>query len=229
MRTLCRAVLALGVLALVVHLAPAQQGRGRGFGGGGVGGLLNMKEVQKELNLSDDQVEKAKKVATDVQMKHRDDFQALRDVPMEERFAKMQELGQKVTDETFKELGDTLKPEQTKRLKQLLLQQQANGMFGGPRVFMTPPVEKALNLTDKQKDDLKTMAEDYQKEMREMFQPGGGGFNEETRKKMDELRKDAMGKALKVLDDKQKKEWEEMVGAPFKFPPPMRRGPGGNG
>lgn len=228
MRTLCRAVLALGVLALVVHLAPAQQrqrGGGRGFGG--LGQLLGTKEVQKELNLSDDQVEKAKKVADDVQKKHQEEMQKLfqdQDTPREERFAKMQEIQGKVRDETVKELGDVLKPEQTKRLKQLVLQQQAQ--MGGPGVFLSPDVEKALKLSDKQKEDFKTMQDDYRKQLQEAFQ---GGFNEESRKKIEEMRKDAMANALKVLDDKQKKEWEEMTGSPFKFPAPMRRGPGGNG
>jgi hypothetical protein len=234
MRTLCRMVLALGVLALVVYLAPAQQQRQRGggrggFGRGGLSGLLNMKEVQQELKLSDEQVDKAKKVAQDVQMKHQEDFQKLQDVPREDRFAKMAEIQGQVRDETIKDLSDVLKPDQIKRLKQLVIQQQANSPFGGgPRVFLSPDVEKKLKLTDKQKDDLKTIADDYQKDVREMFQ-GGGGFNAENRKKMEEMRKDVMTKATEQLDAKQKKQWEEMTGAPFKFPAPMRRGGGGGG
>jgi hypothetical protein len=222
-------ILAAGVLALVVNLAPAQQrqGRGRGGMGGGVGQLLNMKEVQEELKLSDDHTEKAKKVAADVQMKHREDFQKLQDVPMEERRAKTQELAGQVREETLKDLGDVLKPEQTRRLKQLVLQQQANS--GGPRVFLSPDVEKAVKLTDKQKDDLKTMAEDYGKKTQELRGQRGTPPSEESRKKREELRKEATDNALKVLTDEQKKQWEEMTGPAFKFPPPRRRGGGGGG
>jgi hypothetical protein len=221
MRLLSRVVLTLGVLALVVAVAPAQQQGGRGRGGfGGIGALLDSKDVQKELNLTDDQVEKAKKVATEVREKHQDDFAKLRDVPMEERFQKMMALGKEVTDETLKGLGDTLKPEQTKRLKQLLLQQQVQSPFGGgPSVFLTPDVEEALKLTDKQKDDLKTMAEDFRKDVREAFQGAGqGGDRQELAKKMASMRKEAMDNALKVLDDKQKATWEELTGKPVDFP-----------
>ena len=220
MRLLSRVVLTFGVLALVVAVAPAQQQGGRGRGGfGGIGALLDNKDVQKELNLTDDQIEKAKKVATDVREKHQDDFAKLRDVPMEERFQKMMALGKEVTDETLKGLGDTLKPEQTKRLKQVLLQQQVQSPFGGgPSVFLTPDVEEALKLTDKQKDDLKTMAEDYRKDVREAFQNAQGGDRQEAAKKMASMRKEAMDNALKVLDDKQKATWEELNGKPVDFP-----------
>jgi Spy/CpxP family protein refolding chaperone len=227
MRTLCKMVLAVAAVALVVNLASAQQRQRPGGGGGGRGGLgqlLQTKEVQKELDLSDEQIEKAKKVTDAIQEKHKDDFAKLQDVPQDERFTKMRELGVQVREETMKDLGDVLKPEQTKRLKQLVLQQTVQ--FSGPGIFLTPDVEKGLSLTDKQKDDLKTMADDYRKEMREAFQPGGD--RAEAAKKMAEMRKEGMDKALKVLDDKQKTTWEEMNGKEFKFPAPGGRGRGGN-
>jgi hypothetical protein len=211
MRTLCKVFLAVGVVALVAHLAAAQQPRGRG-GFGGLGGLIDNKDVQKELGLTEDQVEKAKKVAMEVQEKHREDFTKLQDLPQEERGPKFMELGAQIRDETLKGLGDVLKPEQTKRLKQITLQQTAR--FMGPGIFLTPEVEKALSLTDKQKDDLKTMRDDYRKQAQELRQ---GGFNPENIKKMDEMRKEAMSNAVKVLDDKQKKEWEELTGKEFEF------------
>jgi Spy/CpxP family protein refolding chaperone len=211
MRTLCKVVLAVGVVALVAHLASAQQPRG-GRGGFGLAGLFQNKDVQKELNLTDDQIEKAKKVSEEVTAKYKEESDKIRDLPREEQGAKRMELGAKIREDELKGLADVLKPEQTKRLKQILLQQTAQ--FRGPGVFLTPEVEKALNLTDKQKEDLKTMSEDLGKQMREAFQ---GGFNEETRKKIAELRKEAMDNAMKVLDDKQKKEWEELTGKPFEF------------
>jgi hypothetical protein len=228
MRSLCKVFLVVGALALLVQGASAQRpGGGRG-GFGGLGQLLQTKEVQKELSLSDEQIEKAKTITEEITKKHADDFAKLRDLPMEERGPKMMEMMGQVREETLKGLSDVLKPEQTKRLKQLVLQQQVNSPFGGGiGVFLTPDVEKALALTDKQKEDLKTMADDFRKESRELF---AGGFNEEARTKMEAMRKDAMDKALKVLDDKQKTTWKEMTGETFKFPAPGGgRRPGGNG
>jgi hypothetical protein len=214
MRIMSRVVLAFGVVALLVAVAPAQQPqRGqRGGGFGGIGALFDNKDVQKELNLTDDQVEKAKKVAEEVREKHKDDFDKL---PQgQEGFQKRMELNKEVTDETMKQLADVLKPEQTKRLKQIQLQQTTR--FVGPGIFLTPDVESALKLSDKQKDDLKTIAEDYRKEAREL-RGGGGGFNPETFQKLESMRKESMENALKVLDDKQKKEWEELNGAAFEI------------
>jgi hypothetical protein len=207
-----KVVLAFGVVALLVAVAPAQQPqRGQRGGGFGIAGLLDNKDVQKELNLTDDQVEKAKKVVEEVRDKHKDEFDKL---PQgQEGFQKRMELGRQVSDETIKQLADVLKPEQTKRLKQLQLQQTAR--FLGPRIFLTPDVESALKLSDKQKDDLKTLSDDYQKDMQDLR--SGGNFNQETFQKMESIRKESMENALKVLDDKQKKGWEDLNGAAFEF------------
>ena len=208
MRTLSRVMLAVGAVALLVSVAVAQQPqRGRG-GFGGLGQLLDNKDVQKELTLPDDQVEKAKKVATDVREKHKDEFDKLPQGA--EGFAERMKLNTQVTEETLKELADVLKPEQTKRLKQIQLQMTAR--FMGPGILLTPDVESALKLSDKQKDDLKTIADDYRKEAQDLR---AGGFSAETFQKMESLRKESMENAMKLLDDKQKKEWEELNGKAF--------------
>jgi hypothetical protein len=212
MRTLSRVLLAFGAVALLASVVAAQQPqRGQGRGGfGGIGQLLDNKDVQKDVGLSDDQVEKAKKVAEDVRDKHKDDYAKLQDAPMEERFQKMMELGRQVNTETLKALDDVLKPDQVKRIKQIQLQSMTR--FTGPGIFLTPDVEAALKLEDKQKDDLKTMSEDYRKEAQEIRQSAGQGNFQEVAKKMDGLRKESMDNALKVLNDNQKKTWEDLNG-----------------
>jgi hypothetical protein len=206
-------MLAVGAVALLASVAAAQQPqRQRGGGFGGIGQLLDNKDLQKELGLTDEQVEKAKKIVTDVRDKHKDEFDKL---PQgQEGFAERMKLNRQVTEETLKALADTLKPEQTKRLKQVQL--QATVRFTGPGIFLTPEVEEALKLSDKQKDDLKTMSDDYRKELQDL-RAGGGGFNAETLQKMESIRKESMENALKVLDDKQKKDWEELTGKPFEI------------
>ncbi len=233
MRKLCGAGLVLAAAALLVPAALAQQDqpqRPRRNPGGMLSRLFENKDVQKELKLTDDQAEKAQKVAKDVADKHKDDFAKLQDVPMEERFAKMRELGQQVTDETIKGLSDTLKPEQITRLKQILLQQRVRSPFGGGvSVFLDEQVAKQLKLTDKQKDDLKTMAEDENKERREIFQNANGNF-QEAGQKMREMAKEKMDNAEALLTADQKKTWKDMLGDPveIRFGPPGGRRPGGN-
>jgi Spy/CpxP family protein refolding chaperone len=217
MKRLGLCVVALAIGALVTPAALGQRG-GRGGGGGfGTVALLGQKSVQKELNLTDDQM----KTVTELQAKAREARQGLRNLSREERRAKMQELAK--ADE--KAVADLLKPEQVKRLKQISLQ------LRGASAFANEEVAKALTLTDEQKEKLKAIQDETGKAIRELFQ--GGGDRTEMRKKITELRKGANEKAMALLTDDQKTKWKEMTGTPFKgeitFGGRGRRGGGGGG
>jgi hypothetical protein len=231
MRSVSRWTVAVGVVTLLAGSALAQPpggpGGGRGgFGRGGFGGpgaLLQNKSVQQELKLTDDQITKVKEVTDEIRSKHQEDFTKLRDISDQtERREKGAELMKTVGEETNKALAGVLKPEQEKRLKQIRLQTE------GTRAFQDPEVEKALKLSDEQKDSLKTIEADARKEMEGLR--GGQGNREENRKKFESLRQETKDKAAAVLNDTQKKEWKELTGEPFKLEQPEGgRGPGGRG
>ena len=242
MRSVCKNMLVLGLALLLAGPALAQRGQGRGGFGGGFGGpgfLLQNPGVQKELKLSDDQVKKITETTESIRDKHRDEFEALGKLEGDERREKGQELRKKVSEETQKALAEILKPEQNKRLKEITLQQE------GARAFNDPEVQKALNLTDDQKEKIKTINEDAAKEMGDLFPPrgrrGGGGGGappdpgafKERMTKMAAMRKETLDKATSVLNDDQKKTWKDMTGAPFEvkfeFPPGGPRGGGRRG
>lgn len=226
MQQLAKYVLGLGVIAFLAAPALAQPpGGGRGFGGfGGMrGGLISNKSVQKELKLTDEQVKKAEEAIKAVNDKHPFNRQELESLSDEERRAKFQERAKVVGEETNKALTSILQPEQLKRYHQIQLQQR------GVQAFEDSEVQKKLALTDDQKDKIKTIAEDLRKEMREIFQPGGGGNRQEAFQKMRTLSKEALENTAAVLNDTQKKTWKEMTGEPFeiKFDGPPGGGPGG--
>jgi hypothetical protein len=208
MRTLGKLFLVVAAVALLCSPALAQ----RRPGGGGLADMLGNKKLKEELKLTDEQAEKAVKVAKDVAEKHKDDLKDV-DFMTEEGRKKAGEVRAAVTEETMKGLKDVLDAKQTTRLNQLLFQQRM--AFRGPDIFTDPKVQETLKLSDEQKDKIKTLATDFNKERRELFQ---GGFNEETRKKMEALRKDTMEKVDAVLKDDQKKALKEMSGEPFEFP-----------
>jgi len=187
--------------------SPALAQRQRRGGGGGRGMssamLLGQKSVQEELKLSEDQVKKLQEFQTS----QREKFQGLRDLSEDERRQKFQELAK----ESEKVVDETLKPEQKKRLKQISLQLQ---LRQGTRAYSSPEVASALQLTDEQKDKLKTIGEESQKAGRELFQPGGD--RDEARKKFEELRKQTQEKVMGVLTDEQKSKLKELQGEPFK-------------
>jgi hypothetical protein len=221
MRSISKWLLVVGVAALIASPVMAQGRRGGG-GFGGPGALINMEPVQKELKLTEDQVTKAKETVQATREKFQDEFAKLQDLDQSERFPKMAEINAKMTEETYTALAKDWKPEQVKRLKQLGVQQ------GGLQAFMSPAVEKALKLTDEQKEKVRGFQGEMGEEMRGLF--GGGGDPQDAAKKMAALRKEFTAKGVAILTDDQKKEWKELTGEPFEFPAvPFGGGRGGKG
>lgn len=200
--TLAAAVAAAALLAAPVLTQPP----GGPFGGGmrgGAGMLLGNSGVQQELKLDKDQKEKV----TEFLKKQREKMQGLFQ-PGGDR-EKFQEAMKEAAAETDKFIKDTLKPEQQKRLKQIQRQQ------AGVAAFSDEDVQKALKLTDEQKDDIKKVAEETQKNVQELFQ---GGDREKFRENMQKARamnKEAAEKVVKMLTPEQQKAWKEMIGEPY--------------
>ncbi len=236
MRRLLKTTMILTLALLLAGPALAQEpgkgrgGRGgRGGGGFGPGMLIQNPSVQQELKLTDEEKQKIANAVESINSKHQQERTALRDLQGDERREKGQELGKKVTEETNQALSGILTPEQSKRYKEITLQQE------GPRAFSTEEVQKALKLTDDQKDKIKTINEDAAKDMRELFPQGGrrgagggGGGGavdqaafKELQTKMAAMRKETLDKITSVLTDDQKKSWKDMTGQPFevKFEP----------
>jgi hypothetical protein len=187
---------ALAVAVAILAVSPALAQRQRGGGGGGLGMYLGAKSVQEELKLSEDD---AKKITEEL-------GKLGRDLKPEER-----------TEKTAKILADNLKPDQVKRLHQIMWQRG-----GLSSAVNNTDVQTALKLDDKQKEKVKVIEDDFAKARRELTQGGGGADN---REKMQELRKKTNDDLNAVLTDDQKKAWKDLQGPEFKgeIPPPMRR------
>ena len=229
MRTVAKIVAVLVCAALVASPAVTQQkkgfGGGFGFGGGTMtaGMLLANEGVQKEIKLTEDQIAKIKEVSQKIRDKFAEDFQKLQDLDQQERREKGAQVFAKLNEETTKELGAVLKPEQDKRLKQILRQQL------GIQALQDAEAQKSLKLTDEQKENLKLIAADFAKDSQELRQNAfAGGFSQEAfqemQKKVEGLRKETLDKATALLNDSQKKELKELMGEPFKLE--MRFGAG---
>lgn len=207
MRILGKCLVSLSILGLLTLTARAQvEVKINPWVPMGFGGKLNVlqsEDVQKELKLSDEQVSKIK----DLSEKQRNAF---KDLPKDrqERIKKVQEI-QKENQEREKTAADLLKPEQSKRLDQILLQQQ--GLAG----MLSPKVAEQLKLTDEQKGKMKEVAGESNKELLEIFK-GAQGDPEGMQKKMAEHRSKTNEKLIGVLTPEQQKQWKEMTGEPFK-------------
>ena len=240
----CLAIVATAEFAFAQ--GQGQPGRARpggfgGFGGGGPGGgmggdwsqLLGMEQVQKELEIVDDQKEGIKKVADEARERMRSSFsgfQGLRDLPEAEREKKMAELrekGAEMAKETRKKLEEVLLPHQAERLTQISVQIRGSGALSDPEI-----AEK-LGLSDEQKQQLEKAREEAGEKMRAMFQPGGGDSNvsrEDRMKQFTEAREAATSAAMAVLTSDQKELFEKLKGEKFELDmSQLQRGFGGPG
>ena len=153
-----------------------------------------------------------------------------RDMSEEERtkaFEEMRKRGEEQAKVVREKLGGILLPHQMERLEQISLQMQGTGALNNPEIAAK------LGVTDEQKqkisDVLRANMETMRERMRDAFQ---GGDQAGAMEKMTALRKESEGKVLAVLNDDQRKKYEEMKGKPFEMPRGMfgrGRGPGGPG
>jgi Spy/CpxP family protein refolding chaperone len=223
MRSGCRAMLALGLAVLLARPALAQQGRGQvGLSFWGRTGLLLNKSVQEELKLTADQIQKIRDVPQSVCDKHQEQRDAIAKLQGKERREKEARLSGTIDQETNMGQQEILNPQQKKRFQEIALQQR------GARAFFDKEVQKALKLTDEQKDKIKTINQEANKEIRAISRPGvvpTPGGPQDLLNKMAALRKDSVDKVLAILTDDQKKKYNEMAGATFEVkinraPPP---------
>lgn len=224
MRVSCKLWLALGLAVTISSLALAQR---QPFPFGGFGGttgiaLLTNKSVQDELKLTKEQVEKVTQAQAKMMEKMQDIFGKLQDLKPEERREKIQSLMKEASLDAEKMLKDVLKPEQTKRLKEIEVQQ------AGIQNFANEEIQKTLKLTGEQKDKIKTMSDDVRKDTQEIFKEAGRDFQKmaEARKKIVSLNKEAVDKAKATLNAEQKKALDNMMGKPFDLKIEAPRFPG---
>jgi hypothetical protein len=213
MNRFSRWILVVAAAAVAAPATQAQQRGQRGPGGGRMSAvfLLGQKSVQDDLKLSQEQVSQVTQLA----QKQTAAFIEARKLEGDERQKKIQEL----TQANERALADVLKPDQLKRLKQIALQV---ALQRGPQAFGEAEVADALGLSGEQKDKLKAIIDDAQKEMSSL--PRGP----ESQKKREEIGKAAADKAMEVLTAEQRTKWKDMLGEPFKGEITRPGRPGGN-
>jgi Spy/CpxP family protein refolding chaperone len=218
----------LSKLALIVGLvaiacsAMAQGGGGRRGGGQRGGGnpyapmtLVNREEVQKELNITDDQKAKIADLRTSVRQKQSD----ARAAANGDRQA-MQEATAKINADAAKSLGDILTPDQSKRLRELEIQ------WTGPSIVVTDKdVQSSLGITDDQKAKL-TDLQAKQRAANAEARTNANGDPAAMRDAMMKNSKIMEDEINKVLTDDQKAKLAAMGGKPLAKPAPQQRGGG---
>ena len=229
-RKLSWAIALLSTALLCVTDAQAQQrkgqqgkaqggGMGMGMGMGMTGpGMISLPAVEKELKLTNEQKEKAKSFAEEYREKGQEMRSQLEGLDRDERMAKMQELTRAHYTTGMKDVEAMLKPEQTKRFKQIVFQTR------GTENFTDPAIVKMLKMTDAQKDKVKNALESSQSEMREAMQDAQGD-RQEMATQMTKIRKETTAKVMALMSPEQITMYNDMAGEKFDLPAmPMGRG-----
>ncbi|GAB6167424.1 hypothetical protein JCM19992_34240 [Thermostilla marina] len=234
------ALLALAVVGMIAGSAMAQPGgrggpgggpggqRGPGMfagpggpGGGGMGilGLLRIEQVQKEIELLDDQKADLEKLGEKAREAMREVFGDFRNLSREEMQQRREEIQKKMQEQQKKlqaEVEKILLPHQLERLEQIRIQ------LMGIQALNDPEVAKKLNITDAQKEKIQKVQEQAREKMREAFQGMRGGDGqrpdpEAMRERFTKLREQIEKDVLAVLTSEQKKKFEELKGEPFEL------------
>ncbi len=218
----------VALIAAVAALACAAFAQGGGQGRRGGGGnpyapmtLVGREEVQKELNITDDQKTKLTELRTSIRTKMTEARQAAG----QDRTAQA-EASKKITEEGQKALSEILTAEQTKRLRELQIQ------WTGTSIVLTDKeVQASLSITDEQKEklaDLQKRQQTANAELRTKVQSQeiDQAAANEARKKNATILEEEIGK---VLTDAQKTKLTDLGGKPLAKPAaPVGRGGGGN-
>lgn len=188
-----------------------------GFGSGPAGLLMN-EAVRADVKVTEEQATKLKTWADENRGKMREKMQeAMKDVPREQMREKMAAVTAEMNKEVYKELGEVLKPEQVKRLKQIGVQ------AAGLAAFRQAEVQEALKLTADQKSKIQSISEEADKDRRELFTSAGFAPGQRpdpekmqaVQKKVAAVSKEAFEEAEKSLTSEQKDAWKELTGEPF--------------
>ncbi|MCP4079330.1 MAG: hypothetical protein GY819_01575 [Planctomycetaceae bacterium] len=207
----CGLILIAAVFSMLsVDVAFAQRGGSnrtagmmRMMGGNNQFGLLTDKKVQEELELVDDQIEELEDLQKEAMQEIRDMFSEMQDSGGDRReaFRNIREKMQERMKPYEERVNDVLLPHQQTRLKQLGY--QSSGRFSGAGgVFDNQALLDDLDISDKQRDELKEAVEKAREKLQKEYQ---------------KLVKDAEDDILKVLDSDQRKKFKELVGDSFQF------------
>jgi gas vesicle protein len=174
--------------------------------------MVFRESVPEELKLTDEQTEKLEDYLREQVQEIMPFFESLQDVNGEEREKKLKAFREKAHKKMAPVLKATLKEDQSKRLHQLILQQEgALALWHGE-----PAIGKELKITTEQRKQFMAIVQDLQKQVGPLIKEAHSGGNpEEIRPKVMKIKKEHEDQIEALLTDAQKKQWQAMLGKPF--------------
>jgi len=174
--------------------------------------LYQMNDVSKSLNITQDQLTKLNKLTEDTQARYRDDFSKLDSLKDADRFTRMQELNRQYYTDWNKGAQEIFNDTQRSRYQQYSYQ------YGGFNTLYDPEVQKRLNLTTDQVQNLRSHWDWSNQQIQDINRLGATDATKGTQayRQYWTARQDRFNK---FLTPDQQKAWRELTGEPYTFQP----------
>jgi hypothetical protein len=172
--------------------------------------LVFRDKVQEDLKLSDGQKKKLEKRLQDTVLDAMQFFEKLGDKKPEEREKELQPYREKAQENLTAFLQGLLQEEQSKRLRQVMLQREGLFALGNAEIM------KELEITDKQRQQFFEVVQGMQKKVAPLLKEAQNGGNpQEIWPKIRKIRKEQEERIESLLSVAQKKQWKKMLGKPL--------------
>lgn len=166
--------------------------------------LANNEDIQKELELLDDQVEQLNAINKEFSEQISEELKGLREGNMNlENPRRLADLIQELEKKKRARMQEILLPHQFDRLQQISLQQQMKHR-GEAATLMSDQIAEQLGITDEQKERMKERSEEIKKDLAE---------------KIEQLKLEARDELLQELTREQRKKLEELTGPAYEIKP----------
>jgi hypothetical protein len=168
--------------------------------------------VQEELKLTSEQREKIQDRLAVTMQEAQDFFRKQEGRPHEEVHKQTHDYRERAEENLAAFLHGALNKDQLQRMEQIELQQ--HGAFA----LMQPKMVKELQITDDQRQHVAMLLQELQRKVEPLMKElQSGGQPQEVGPKILKLRTEQETKIAELLDEMQKKRWQEILGKPFRF------------
>ncbi len=174
--------------------------------------LYQYAEVRRSLNLTDQQINRLNTAYDQLRQRYQSQMARVNSLPEAQRATELQRLQANQQNEFSSSMKGVFTPQQIQRYRQLEYQAQ------GPAAFSNPEIQKRLNLSDLQVRRFQDLQEQSLRDLRSPSQNvGETGPDAVARYKS--FRQEFDERASLLLNEDQRRAWQEMTGEQFVFQP----------
>jgi len=176
--------------------------------------IYRMDDVSRALTINDRQYQQLNTMTQQLQERYQTQYDRISRMPERERQDRLMQLNREYTNAWLDRAKNHLDDRQLARYQQLQLQ------YGGYSTFNDPGIQKQLNLTDAQ---LRTLGESLTWSNQRTQEINAKAQTDPVlaRQWYIDYAKEYQDRLIRILTKDQQRQWTDLTGAAFPFPPPF--------